>query len=187
MKSPRVWTILACLIAAATTAGCLHRGERYDYEDIDKSLGDWGGVRVRLLPRSSTYNEGVSVMSGPYAMLALVWLKEGAKLPSACRTRFQTAALHDAEGKVVASLAPQAVTPEVFLVGPPARPNPEGLAHASLPMQSFEIPHADYLAAIDFQLEGCGAIDGDYKVREIIKAKSKTHYFHPVWAAMMSV
>jgi hypothetical protein len=179
--------ILACLVAAALTSGCLHRSERYDYADIEKSLGDWGGVRVRLLPRSSTYNDGVSVMSGPYAMLAVVWLKGGATLPSACRTHFQTAALHDAEGKVVASLAPQAVTPEVFLVGPPARPNPEGLAHASLPMQSFEIPHADYLAVIDFRLEGCGAIDGAYKVREIIKTKSRTHYFHPVWAAMMSV
>ena len=184
--SPRLAKVTAVIALALLTAACLHRGERHDYRTVEKPFA-WGGVRVGMTPKTSYYRDGVSMMKGSYGFFVAVWLKDGPALPPTCKVRFQSAVLLDAAGKAVATLAPQEATPRIPLVGLPSRPNPDGRAYASLPHEVFDIPHVDYLGAIDFQLDGCGAIDGAYRVREVIGAQSEKRLFNPVWSALMGV
>jgi hypothetical protein len=182
-----IWTLICVVGAALSTTSCIHVGYRYDFVDA-VSPQSWGQVLIRLVPRTSYYRDGVSMMKGPYGFVAAVWITDGAALPQTCKAHFSSTALVDSRGRTVLTIPSQDVAPRVSEFGTPdkPRPDPSGRAIAGV-HGTADVPHQDYVAIVDVRLEGCGAIDGSYPIRETLKSRYEKRHFNPGFEALMGV
>jgi hypothetical protein len=186
----RVCTPLAALLLAS----CTGVGYRYDYTHA-RQVHPWGAVSVGLHTNSSYYRDGVSMMGGPWIFVVTVMITDEKAVPPTCRVRFHKAELLDTRGAVEARLGPADLT---LQTSPTPKENSQGKQAmmyvssqgglmASLPHDIIEVPYQEHGVAVDVSLEGCGAADGDYQLRDVIKTDYQKRRFNPVFDAMMSV
>jgi hypothetical protein len=135
------------------------------------------------------------MMGGPWVFVVTVMIRDDKAVPPTCRVRFGKAELLDAKGAVEARLGPADLT---LQSSPTPQENSQGrLAMmyvssqggliASLPQDKIEVPYQEHRVEVDARLEGCGAADGDYQLRDVIKTDYQKRRFNPAFDALMSV